>query len=244
LKNFCQSVKEGDWEAETDTPVLREYVSMLKDTVREWVAWDVGALCLMAAAAAAAVHQPVRDEFRRSGIAVSLAAFAVDKHIAGLNGEALAALCGVLVGEESSSAHIEARARVAALGVGGEEDEEEAMRREGELRAATRRPEAPPFLDADAVWKKRADDALKDISDMEEGGCDFDFGQRLQMEEIAKMAKGASSLSMFSDAIVARTDGAEGGGSGGGGGGGGRAKTAVVVEEKTGDGGEGLEALD
>jgi hypothetical protein len=89
-----QETSAAQWGAgrERDTAaVLRGYVALLKDTVGEWLAWESGAVCLMAAASAAALHAPVRDEFLRSNVEPQLAACAARTGLAAVNVEALAA---------------------------------------------------------------------------------------------------------------------------------------------------------
>ncbi len=99
-----QETSAAQWGAggERDTAaVLRGYVALLKDTVGEWLAWESGAVCLMAAAAAAALHAPVRDEFLRSNVEPQLAACAARTGLAAVNVEALAALSRVLAGDDA-----------------------------------------------------------------------------------------------------------------------------------------------
>ncbi|MGB1592508.1 MAG: hypothetical protein ACPIOQ_07120, partial [Promethearchaeia archaeon] len=54
------------------------------------------------------------------------------------------------------------KARAAA----GITEEADAARQEAALRAATRRPEAPPIRDAAAVWQMRAERATREIADI------------------------------------------------------------------------------
>jgi len=173
--------------------------------VRQWVSWDAGALSLMAAAGAAAVHTQIRDELRRDGLESCLAKCMADQKLEGLNAEAVLSVIEVLKGDESCPAHAAARAR--AVGAGLEEEERQAAERETAILAATRRPDAPPFVDEDAVWNMRADRAQKEIAEVEEAqGSEIDFGGRLKLEEIAKMMPGASSGQAYPGATLTRLE--------------------------------------
>lgn len=131
------------WQQKRDAPVLQEYASVLRDTVQQWVAWDAGALCLLAAASAAAAHESIRALLLAAGVDAALAGCG-EGCVSGLNREALVSLSEILRHGSSSQAHAEALERAAQADTG--EDEEEARKRDAAIRAATRRPDAPPHI--------------------------------------------------------------------------------------------------
>ena len=163
-----QVAERGVWQESRDVPIFQGYVSILTDTVRQWLSWDIGALCLMSAASAAAVHDSIRELLLRGGIDGVLDTCRGEQSwetVPALNRESLTGLLDVLRAVPSSPSHAEARARPA--GTGFRESEEESARRDAAVVAAARRPEAPPFVDAEAAWKARANRATRDIADME-----------------------------------------------------------------------------
>ena len=203
-----QAADAGSFAPSRDTSSLRGYLEIFKQTLRHWVGWDAGALCLLAAGGAAAVHADVRKEMLGSGVEACLAACRTDASTANVNHEALGSLMAVLSSDESSVAHELARARAAAEGT--QESEKEAGLREAKLRAATERPEAPPYVDPKAVWAMRANRATREIADLEEAaGEELDFGGRLRLDEIVKKLPGTSMETGSSVGEIAR-DGAEG----------------------------------
>ena len=186
-----QAAEPASYVRSRDSLSLQGYLRIFKQTVRQWVAWDAGALCLLAAGGAAAVHADVRSEMRGAGLESCLAVIRGDKGMAAPNAEAVESLLAVLVSDESSAAHEDARVRAAAEGT--QESEKEALAREATLRAATHRPDAPPFVDPNVVWKMRADHAAKEIADLEEvEGREIDFGSRLRLDQVAKMTPGST----------------------------------------------------
>lgn len=193
---------------------MRQYASILCDTVQQWVTWDAGALCLLATASAAAVHESIRAMLLAAGADAALAV-CTDGRVSGLNNEALVSLLQVLRHGSSSQAHAEALVR--AAGEGTDEDSDEARRRDSAIRAATRRPDAPPHINAEVAWKMRAESAARELNDLEEahGGEIDDFGGRLQLRALSQKMHVSEKVSM-QDLVGAR---------GGGGGDGGRALT-------------------
>lgn len=154
-----QGASPSAWQPARDGPVMQGYVSVLTSTLHAWVECDAGALCLMAASGAAAAHADVCSELCNGGVQACLASAAAK---AGADGEAVATLLNVLEGDASGEARTAAKARAAA----GITEEADAARQEAALRAATRRPEAPPIRDAAAVWQMRAERATREIADI------------------------------------------------------------------------------
>lgn len=174
-----------------DAPSLQGYIEVFKQTVRQWVKWDAGVLCLLAAAGSAAVHSDVRSEMQSGGLESCLAACKEDRGISGQTMEAIEALLAVLAGNESSAAYQDALARAAAEGT--QESQKDEVAREAALRSATHRPEAPPFVDPNVAWKMRADRAAREIADLEEAeGKEIDLGPMLRLDQVARMAPGSS----------------------------------------------------
>jgi len=202
-----QAADAGSFDPGRDASSLRGYLEIFKQTLRHWVGWDAGALCLLAAGGAAAVHAEVRNEMRSSGVEACLAACRTDSSTAKTNDEAVGSLMAVLSSEESSAAHEQARARAAAEGT--QESEKEAAKREAKLRAATERPEAPPYVDPKAAWAMRANRAAREIADLEEAaGEELDFGGQLRLNEIVKKLPGTSMVTSTVGEIT--SDGVEG----------------------------------
>jgi len=172
-----------------------QYVSIFCDTVQHWITWDAGALCLLATTSAAAVHESIRTMLLAAGADAALAV-CTDGRVSGLNNEALVSLLQVLRHGSSSQAHAEALVR--AAGEGTEEDSEEARRRDAAIRAATRRPDAPPHIDAEVAWKMRAESAARELNDLEEahGGEIDDFGGRLQLRALSQKMNINQKVSM------------------------------------------------
>lgn len=187
-----------------------QYASILCDTVQQWVTWDAGALCLLATTSAAAVHESIRTLLLAAG-ADTVLAVCNDGRVNGMNNEALVSLLEVLRHGSSSKAHAEAQVR--AAGVGTEEDLEEARSRDAAIRAATRRPDAPPHIDAEAAWKVRAESAARELNDLEEahGGEIDDFGGRLQLRAFSQKMHISQKVSM-QDLLGAGGEGREDGG--------------------------------
>ena len=186
-----------------------QYAAILCDTVQQWVTWDAGALCLLATTSAAAVHESIRAILLAAGADAALAV-CTDGRVSGLNNEALESLLQVLRHGSSSQAHAEALVR--AAGEGTEEDSEEARRHDAAIRAATRRPDAPPHIDAEVAWKMRAESAARELNDLEEahGGEIDDFGGRLQLRALSQKMHISEKVSM-QDLVVDRGGGGDGG---------------------------------